>query len=81
MDRIEQLMKNAKPQIPGPRQQTVPANPGPVGGEPEAQASHTFSGTFTDGDGITSLDRARQSKRRTAIRAGVAGLAAAAVIS
>ena len=86
MDRIEQLMKNAKPQIPGPRQQTVPANPGPanpgpVGGEPEAQASHTFSGTFTDGDGVTSLDSARQSKRRTAIRAGVAGLAAAAVVT
>jgi hypothetical protein len=81
MDRIEQLMKNAKPQIPGPRQQTVPANPASVAGEPEAQAAHTFSGTFTDSKNVTSLDRARQSKRRTAIRAGVAGLAAAAVVT
>lgn len=81
MDRIEQLMKNAKPQIPGPRQQTVPTNPESVAGEPEAQAAHTFSGTFTDSKNVTSLDRARQSKRRTAIRAGVAGLAAAAVVT
>lgn len=79
MDRIEQLMKNAKPQIPGPRQQADPANPERVAGEPEA--AHTFSGTFSDGDGVTSLDRARQSKRRTAIRTGVAGLAAAAVVT
>lgn len=89
MDRIEQLMKNAKPQIPGPRQQGHPnpdtasadsASSGTVSGEPEPD-SHTFSGTFTDSNSVTSLDRARQSKRRTAIRTGVAGLAAAAVVT
>lgn len=52
MDRIEQLMKNAKPQVPDPRQQTVPADPESVAGEPEAQAAHTFSGTFTDSKNV-----------------------------
>lgn len=81
MDRIEQLMKNAKPQVPGPRQQAIPGNPGPVGREPGEQAAPAFSGTFPDGTNTASLDRARQSKRRTAIRTGVAGLAAAAVVT
>ncbi|KIS27663.1 hypothetical protein TV39_07815 [Arthrobacter sp. SPG23] len=81
MDRIEQLMKNAKPQIPGPRQHAVPANPDAISAEPAAQAAPTFSGTFTDSSKITALNGARQSKRRTAIRAGVAGLAAAAVVT
>jgi len=81
MDRIEQLMKNAKPQVPGPRQQAIPGNPEPVGREPGEQAAPAFSGTFPDGTNTASLDRARQSKRRTAIRTGVAGLAAAAVVT
>ncbi|MFF1385481.1 hypothetical protein ACFVWT_18150 [Arthrobacter sp. NPDC058288] len=81
MDRIEQLMKNAKPQVPGPRQHAVPDNPESGTGEPGAQAAPTFSGTFTDGNNIASLDRARQSQRRTAMRTGVAGLAAAAVVT
>ena len=81
MDRIEQLMKNAKPQVPGPRQQAIPGNPGPVGRKPGEQAAPAFSGTFPDGTNTASLDRARQSKRRTAIRTGVAGLAAAAVVT
>ena len=81
MDRIEQLMKNAKPQVPGPRQQAIPGNPGPVGREPGEQAAPAFSGTFTDGTNTASLDRARQSKRRAAIRTGVSGLAAAAVVT
>ncbi|WP_354298628.1 hypothetical protein [Pseudarthrobacter sp. PvP022] len=74
-------MKNAKPQIPGTRPQTVPASPEVPEDKPEAQAAHTFSGTFTDSGGVTSLDRARQSKRRTAIRTVVAALAAAAVVT
>ena len=81
MDRIEQLMKNAKPQVPGPRQQAIPGNPGPVGRKPGEQAAPAFSGTFPDGTNTASLDRARQSKRRAAIRTGVSGLAAAAVVT
>jgi hypothetical protein len=86
MDRIEQLMKNAKPQIPAPRQQAVPGGPvpgssGPIDRESGMPAAHAWSGTFTDGARIVPLDRARQSKRRAAIRTGVAGLAAAAVVT
>lgn len=82
MDRIEQLMRNAKPQVPVLRQQAGPPDPYSVPGELEVSAAgHESSSPFTDRNGVMAPERARHSKRRTVIRTAVAGLAAAAVVA
>jgi hypothetical protein len=65
MDRIEQLMKDAKPRVAEPRTASA------------ASAAHSI--VFSDDPNVVPLSGHR-SARRTAVRAAVAALAAAAVV-
>ena len=65
MDRIEQLMKDAKPSVGEPR--TAPA------------AAVARSAVFSDDPNVVPLS-ARRSARRTGVRAAVVAVAAAAVV-
>ena len=65
MDRIEQLMKDAKPQVPEPRTASA--------------AAAARSIVYSDDPNVVPLSGHR-SARRTAVRAAVVALAAAAVV-
>ncbi len=65
MDRIEQLMKDAKPRVPAPR---------------TASAAAARSIAFSDDPNVVRLSGPVGPPRRTAVRVAVAALAAAAVV-
>jgi hypothetical protein len=88
MDRIEQLMRNAKPDVAEPPRPAL-TDPQAVFGRADAGAHaatilseevRTFSDDYTDQPVDQPLDLSRGSKRRLGLRVAVAGLAAAAVV-